>query len=212
VLASSPHNWRTIIALFDLFTIRAVVIKLNVDVYRVLLTPAYGAVREELLTRVAASRHIVFVYEDLLSSQTHSSPENHVSRRQESRNILEVLDDEDRQSYRTVLETEQLPAQFLEGVNTFLRTYKLNLVPYRRNADVTVIATEFLEDALEQLLFRIYVPQGRLWANEIDRLLQLFRDYLLKTGRKGIRLDQVRTDSGISYEFHSDEMSPSTSL
>ncbi|HTZ48706.1 MAG TPA: hypothetical protein VMH20_14010 [Verrucomicrobiae bacterium] len=213
LLASSAYNWRTIIALFELFTIRAVVIKLNADVYRLLLTPAYGTVREELLKKVTASRHIVFVYEDLLSGRTDSSPENiNVKREQEYKNILERLDDEDRESYRTVLEKEQLPAQFLEEVNAFLRTYKLNLVPYRRNADVTVIATEFLKDALEQLLFRIYVPQGRLWANEIDRLLQLFRDYLLKTGRKGIRLDQVRTDSGVSYEFHSDELSPSPSL
>jgi len=100
----------------------------------------------------------------------------------------------------------------LEQVNTFLRTFKLNVIPYTTNADVTVIATEFLRDAIEHLLFRIYVPQGRLWANEIDRLLQLFRDYLLKTGRKGIRLDQVRTDSGVSYEFHGDEVSPPNSL
>jgi len=32
LLASTPDNWQTIIGLFDLFTIQAVVIKLNADV------------------------------------------------------------------------------------------------------------------------------------------------------------------------------------
>ena len=89
-------------------------------------------------------------------------------------------------------------------VNRLLRDHGLNVVPYERNADLTVVATEFLKDALEELLFRVYVPMGRLWANELDRLLQLFRDYLLQTGRKGVRLEQTRTDRGIAYEFHGD--------
>lgn len=63
-------------------------------------------------------------------------------------------------------------------------------------------ALQFLEEVLQDLLFKIYVPVGRLWANEIDRLLQLFREYLLSIGRKGVRLDQSRTDCGVSYEFH----------
>lgn len=61
-------------------------------------------------------------------------------------------------------------------------------------------------------MFRIYVPSNRLWANEVDKLLQLFRDYLLRTGRKGIRLEQIRTDHGISYEFHGDDVPSSSSL
>ena len=75
-----------------------------------------------------------------------------------------------------------------------------------------MIASQLLKDALEGLLFRIYVPSGRLWADEVDRLLQLFRDYLARTGRKGVRLDQVRTDRGILYEFHGDDEPHGSSL
>lgn len=90
--------------------------------------------------------------------------------------------------------------------NQTLRHYSLDVIPYRTNAEVTVIATQVLRDALEDLIFRIYVPAGRLWASEIDKLLELFRDYLLSTGRKGIRFNQTRTEHGVSYEFHGDEM------
>jgi len=106
----------------------------------------------------------------------------------------------------------QPKTQVLIEVNNTLRHHNLNLIPYRTNAEVTVIATQFLRDAVEGLLLRIYVPATRLWANEVDRLLELFRDYLLRTGRKGIRLDQIKTDHGISYEFHGDDAPSASSL
>ena len=74
------------------------------------------------------------------------------------------------------------------------------------------MATKFLQDSLSNLIFRVYVPNGRLWANEVDRLLSLFRDYLLSTGRKGVRLDQSKTDYGVTYEFHAAEDGISVSL
>src|SRR5882762_700086 len=67
ILASKPENWQTIIALFDSGNVRASVVKLNSDVYRLLLQPPYMDLRDQLMKRIAASRHIVFVYEDLLS-------------------------------------------------------------------------------------------------------------------------------------------------
>jgi hypothetical protein len=74
------------------------------------------------------------------------------------------------------------------------------------------MSLQFLEDALQNLLFRVYVPIGRLWANEVDRLLSLFREYLLSTGRKGVRLDQSKTDHGVAYEFYDTEDGRSISL
>ncbi len=206
ILASKPENWQTIIALFDSGSVRASVAKLNSDVYRLLLDPRYVVVRNHLMQRIAASRHVVFVYEDLLSDRSERGTEDSENRHHPIANSPEALDREEFQSFR------KIPPEITLEVNTFLRGFSLNLMPYRRNADLTVMATDFLRDALEHLLFRIYVPQGRLWANEIDRILQLFRDYLLKTGRKGIRLDQVRTDLGISYEFHDSDESLQISL
>jgi hypothetical protein len=191
VLDSTPENWQLIIEYFDLFQIRAVLVKLNGPVYSLLVDPDYRKVGKQLLSRITKTRHMISVFEDLLSGFENSEDP-------------EVSNDND---YH-----ERPPQEDLNNANSILRRHDLNLVPYSRNADLTVVATRFLTDALEQLLFRVYVPRGRLWANEVDRLLQLFRDYLLKTGRTGIRLDQKRTDLGVAYEFHGEEAPNSPTL
>ena len=81
----------------------------------------------------------------------------------------------------------------------------LNHMPYKRNAQVTVLAESFLQDTEKNLLFRLYVPSDRMWSNETDRLLQLFREYLSNIGHSSVRLDQQRTDKGTIYEFHGEE-------
>lgn len=87
----------------------------------------------------------------------------------------------------------------------FLRDKGFTLLPYRTRAEITLAAQSYLEDAEKGLLFRLYVPNGRLWQAEIDRLLVLFRDYLDRLGNSSVRLDQTRTDRGVIYAFHKDE-------
>jgi hypothetical protein len=184
ILDSTVGNWQSILKYFDEFEIRAVVIKLNGRVYDLLDRPDYLHVGKLLFSRIAKVRHIAFVFQSLLSGEPTPG-------------------------YQVFWSVK---ADVGARVNHLLREYELNVVPYKRNAELTVLATEFLKDAIEQLLFRVYVPTGRLWANEVDRLLQLFRDYLLQTGRKGVRLEQTRTDRGIAYEFHGDYSPESPSL
>lgn len=103
------------------------------------------------------------------------------------------------------IEEESFPSKaIIPEVNKLFKEHKLNVLPYDRNAEVTVLALEFIADTEQGLLLRVYVPSGRLWANETDRLLQLFRDYLARVNKLKIRLDQTRTDRGIIYEFHGD--------
>jgi hypothetical protein len=191
VLDSTPKNWQSILEYFDIFKIRAVMVKLNAQAYTLLAHPNYQEVGQKLLARIANARHMVSVFEDFLSGYPNSEE-------------TKVPNESHWQ--------DNPPQQVLDRVNSALRSLDLNLVPYSRNADLTVVATRFLTDALEQLLFRVYVPRGRLWSNEVDRLLQLFRDYLLKTGRTGVRLDQKRTDLGVAYEFHGEERAGSPTL
>ena len=73
LLDSKVDNWLSILEYFDRFLVRATIIKLNTAVYNLLASPGYEKVGDQLLTRIAESRNIVFVFEDLLSgpSSTH---------------------------------------------------------------------------------------------------------------------------------------------
>lgn len=55
------------------------------------------------------------------------------------------------------------------------------------------------------LLFRIYVPSGRLYATETEKLLALFQDWLSDIGRQGVRQEGYRTAAGQVYEFFGEE-------
>ena len=79
-------------------------------------------------------------------------------------------------------------------------------MPYKTNSQVSVLSQSFLSETESNLLFRIYVPSSRIWAQETDKLLLLFKDYLANIGHQGVRLDQQRTDKGIIYEFHGEEL------
>lgn len=60
------------------------------------------------------------------------------------------------------------------------------------------------DDDQENLLFRIYVPSGRLYAAEANRLLSLFREWLIATRGPGVRQAGYRTAAGAMYEFYTD--------
>jgi hypothetical protein len=55
------------------------------------------------------------------------------------------------------------------------------------------------------LLFRIYIPSARLYADEAERLLTLFREWLITTRGHGVRQSGYRTASGQMYEFFADQ-------
>ena len=87
------------------------------------------------------------------------------------------------------------------AVNQLLESYGITFLTYNTNAELTLLASTFITESQDGLLFRIYVPSGRLWANETDRLVALFRDYLTRIAGTSVRLDQQRTAHGIVYEF-----------
>jgi hypothetical protein len=211
LLVSTVANWSSIVRIFGSFRVRAVVVKVNAWAYRNFAHPEYRNVRDELLTLVAKVPHIFFVYEDILSggiTEESGAFQAEFIRRRGG----DVLDEEDLRLHRELFGFDLPAEEVLREAESAFRRFDITLVPYRTNADVTVMSVQFLEEALQNLLFRVYIPAGRLWANEVDRLLSLFRDYLLGTGRTGVRLDQSRTDHGVSYEFHSTGEAESTSI
>jgi hypothetical protein len=185
-LESSPHNWATIVSLFDGLDIRCCAVKLTGNVYEYFLLDEYQQMAEVLLRQIARLPHAIFVHQELFSGN------------------LEEADDEEADDgyFEYVRSSLHQPNEITRNaVNQLLVDYGLNVLPYKTNAELTLLASTFITESQEGLLFRIYVPSGRLWANETDRLIQLFRDYLTRIAKTSVRLDQQRTAHGIVYEF-----------
>lgn len=179
MLKSKAENWQSIVDYFDNFNVSSVLIKLDPHAILLMASEEYQEVSSKLFEKISKIPNMVFVYEDLLSG--------------------EIGSDEWAQ-FKWSPSIEEL-----NKVLNVIESLELNVMPYRRNAQVTVLAESFLQDTEKNLLFRLYVPADRIWSKETDRLLQLFREYLFNIGHNSVRLDQQRTDKGTIYEFHGDE-------
>jgi len=182
-LESKVKNWESILKYFDDYVIEAVLIKLTPHVISLMASEEYRDVRGKLFKNVGDVSNISFVYEDLLSGNFEKDTWGDQPSEEDRNLVFEMLSE--------------------NGVN---------LLPYKRNAEVTVMAETFLTETEQNLIFRLYVPTGRLWSSESDKLIQLFRDYLAKVASVNVRLDQYRTDKGVIYEIHSEEVESSADI
>ncbi len=179
LLRSKPENWQSIVDYFDNFDVASVLIKLDPYAISLMSSDEYQEISSKLFERISKKLNMVFVYEDLLSGEIGSDKWAQLHWRPSLKDLDKVLN--------------------------AIEDLELNLMPYTRNAQVTVLAESFLQDTEKNLLFRLYVPSARMWSNETDKLLQLFREYLSNIGHSLVRLDQQRTDRGTIYEFHGDK-------
>lgn len=186
LLNSYPENWETIHAVFKEFKVSAVLGKLTGHVLTLIASPEYAKVRECLFREIGAVPNQIFIFEELVQGE---------------------------QSNPLRAELDPYPPQIeRDAAIDFLRANNIEITPYRTKAEVTVIAESFLDELDKNLIFRLYVPSGRLWSGEADKFLQLFQDYVARVDRLAVRLDQKRTDYGVIYEFHGELPSGEASL
>lgn len=81
----------------------------------------------------------------------------------------------------------------------------VELTPYRRNVELSVLAGQFVEDCRRKLAFRFYVPKSRLFAEQVGTMLDLFTDYLMKALGLAVRMTSHTARNGTTYEFYVDE-------
>ena len=185
-LESRVKNWESILEYFDDYQIEGVLVKLSPHAISLIASDEYDGIKERLFKKIGSVPNIVFVYEDILSGHFEEGfwADIHHRPSEKARNsVFELLAD-----------------------------YDIHVLPYKRNAEVTVMAETFVAETEQNLIFRMYVPSGRLWSNESDKLLQLFRDYLGKIAGIKVRLDQYRTDKGVIYEIHSEEVASASGI
>ena len=135
-LESRAQNWQSVLKYFDEYTIEGVLAKLSPQAISLMISNEYNGIRESLFEKIGSVPNIVFVYEDILSGSFEDAYWSDIHHRPSE------------ESRKAVLE--------------MLEKYNVHIMPYRRNAEVTIMAESFLAETEQHLIFRLYVPSGRI--------------------------------------------------
>jgi hypothetical protein len=199
LLNSRPENWQTIVELLADPRLKAVIMVLTGNDYDRMLRKGYLTIGEEMLDSLLKVPHVVFVHEQVFFTEherSNSADQPHYEPPTNSSTTLNWYDDMTPDEF-----FGEVPEEIRSTVNGMLSTRQVNVLPYRTNAERSIMAGRFIEDLDRHMLFRVYIPSGRLYAEEASVLLGLFRDWLNQTGRDSIRQDGYATPSGQVYEF-----------
>lgn len=88
----------------------------------------------------------------------------------------------------------------------------ITTTPYKSNAEASMLSLAFIEDQHSNLLFRLYIPAGRLYENESEEMLRLFHDWLTTVRGKHIRQSGYKTLRGRVIEFFAESRSEAAEL
>lgn len=190
-LESSTENWQTIFDIIKEENPIGILAKFTSQTYKVMIQPQHAAVVKTLFSLLRERSHVIFIHESVFSGKVEES----------------TVDDaaEDDEYFHTPSGYFQPPStETRQAINFLMEEHDLNTVVYKRNAEMTVMASSFIDQNERNLIFRIYVPVGRLWAKEAEKVLHLFRDYLAKVSGLKVRQDQYSTYQGVVYELFGD--------
>ena len=82
---------------------------------------------------------------------------------------------------------------------------QLVVIPWESRVERFQAIDEFIEGAVHGTIMVFYVPHNRLWANELDRLVSLFREWARDIARYPVTVHETRTAHGTRYEFRVDQ-------
>jgi hypothetical protein len=203
-LESTVANWKTIVELLEHPHLIGVIAKMTSQSFRLAASDDYEPTATRLFAVLGTTRHVVLVHESILRGEDGSTPLD-----PESNNFDD--DDEYDDTYYAFLQRHYFHPPAPEVTRTVVDLFQahgINFLPYTTNAELSVIASAFVDENEKNLLFRVYIPNGRIYAEEADKLLSLFRDWLLQVKRLQVRQDGYTTASGRVYEFYGEELGP----
>ncbi|MDT0331019.1 hypothetical protein [Nocardiopsis lambiniae] len=186
---SSPENWHKITQILKSSELIGVVGKFGRSTYRRLASEEYESASKELLSALSKVAHVIFIHEDIINGD--DTP-------------YDKIFDYGGNAYAYEDHLAQIPKEQTESANALLKEHGVQVTAYKKNSELHVLADSFIEDLENNLLFRIYIPKGRIYSNEMSRLLELFQEWLTSAKKEKIRRDGYRTSSGQVIEFFSE--------
>ena len=217
---SSASNWQMIAELLENSTsaeIPCVLVKLTEDTLINCVRPSYSEAFDRICLALKSHKHIIFIYSDNLSGEFFKDEDNADWQRLAGMDAekIRVIKDEIVGARLKGLGWGGNVSDFIghiTGKIQNLHDLDLNLVPYQTTVDQNISAQEFIEESFRGLLLRIYIPSSRIWAGEVDKLLNLFQDYLRKVQSFPVTLDERQTESGLIYGFYCADNSVDTNM
>ena len=186
-LDSSPKNWETIVEALEIPSLLAVLGKVTTFTFKHLTNPEYADVSARLIPRLAALRHVIFVHESILTGASVKPDE---------------FPEDDYFGPTPYFVPPE--ATVVDQVLALFKRHRINMVAYTTNAELSVLASHFIEQNQRNLIFRVYVPSEGIFANEAKKVLELFHLYLTRVSDLKITHEQNTTRNGIVHEFFAD--------
>lgn len=213
-LNSSVQNWNSIYDIMDSNSenIKLIQMKLTEYIIFLLCLPQYAEIRKMIETELLEKPHQIFIYNENLfkkfSCVTNTRSNKFVTWQDirsyfDFLNVTSALD-----SWCKLHNYPRTPEQAyydMSGVVETMVKNGFNIVPYKKLIDIDTSGQSFIENTINGLVLRVYVPNERLWSRELDRMMTLFRDYVSEVSNKSVQLFQNRTGSGVTTSLYSSD-------
>ena len=194
-LESKPENWATIIRHLESPDLAGAVVTLTGRNYAQIASDVYASVATDFLKKLAAVPHIVLVHEAVYGGAPSDATDDEVADEDEEWDGFTWNDQAAREHFGDIDEGLR------RHVNMLLASIGIVPVVYKRNIEFSVLATSFIDDQQNNLMFRLYLPSGQLFDDESAQLLALFHDWLLSVRRRNVRQGGYQTANGRVVEF-----------
>lgn len=215
ILKSKVENWESICDILDEDEKNETIVLAKFTEYVLFLfcLPQYKEVGEKLLRKIKKKNHAIFIYHNNFVGE-FSCNKNQPWRR-------DVLDIDDEDDFVSTFSGDSSLETWLKqkGISTDSDIYEVkvkefvkdinraefNVIPYRKLVDIEIAGQNFIESVDQGLIFRVYVPNERLWARELDRFVILFRDYASTAVNSDVKVIQNRTGKGVTFSLYSND-------
>jgi hypothetical protein len=214
-LNSKPANWMLIAEIIERADLTGVIVKLTGKDFRRIASAPYAQAVDVMFRELATKPYLLLVHEEVVTPRDPALEPGTSEKPSTDGDGAGDEGEDDEYSWMDELDSDgdewnddiargyfgTVPKNIRDAAQRRFEAHGLTLTTYKRNAEASIFASAFVEDTLNNLLFRIYVPAGRLYEDELAKMLELFHDWLGSVKGQTVRQSGYRTPRGRVIEF-----------
>ncbi|MEQ1822047.1 MAG: hypothetical protein ABL949_06040 [Fimbriimonadaceae bacterium] len=215
-LHSSPANWQKIVDQIRQEAGKNPIIVCRLTEYSLLRScaPEYKSSLFDLLAAMKAEKHLLMMHSGLLGGDLYFL---------DKKRSFTVYGSDDKESKRKATELELKAKEYgVQGTGPkirealielvqYIRSMDLNIRPYQMRYDAVSVIASFIQDPEDfGDVIRIFIPRSLASRRELERLIELVREYCSQIGLSGITVSRQDTATGAHFTFSGGLASGST--